>query len=73
MAGCREDNDAAKRCPVQLQVSINGGATFADIDGDHSTTLKFRTKVGQSGCLYRAIFTNAVGNSISDPATLLLF
>jgi sugar lactone lactonase YvrE len=58
---------------VQWQVSTDGGATYQNVAGARGTTLRFATKVGQSGYRYRAVFTNAVGQALTDDAGLLLF
>ncbi|HEX5501683.1 MAG TPA: immunoglobulin domain-containing protein [Thermomicrobiales bacterium] len=55
---------------VQWQVSVDGGATFAAINGATSTTLTFTATTGQNGDQYRAVFTNAIGLAMSNTATL---
>jgi plastocyanin len=58
---------------VQWQVSPDGGVTYQNVAGARGTTLRFTTKVGQFGYRYRAVFTNAVGQALTDDAGLLLF
>ena len=56
---------------VQWQVSTNGGTSFADISGATSTTLNVvNTTAGQSGNMYRAVFTNSLGSATTTAATL---
>jgi hypothetical protein len=55
---------------VQWQVSTNHGGLFVDIPGATSTTYSFTTSTGQSGNLYRAVFTNSAGFVLTSAATL---
>jgi hypothetical protein len=55
---------------VQWQVSTDGGATFTNISGATSTTLKFTTTKSQNGYRYRAVFTNSLGSAITTSALL---
>jgi hypothetical protein len=58
---------------VRWEVSVDGGATYQIIPGARGTTLRFATKLGESGYRYRAVFTNGVGQAITDDAGLLLY
>jgi hypothetical protein len=56
---------------VQWQVSTDGGASFTPIAGATSTTLTVSgTTAGQSGSLYRAVFTNSIGSITTTGARL---
>jgi CSLREA domain-containing protein len=65
---------------VQWQVSINNGATFADIAGATATnpgsgsltttSLSFIATSADNGKQYRAVFTNVFGTDTTNPATL---
>ncbi|MBI1761882.1 MAG: PQQ-dependent sugar dehydrogenase [Acidobacteria bacterium] len=56
---------------VQWQVSNDGGAHFADVAGAQGTTLSLNNvSAGQSGTLYRAVFTNTCGTTASVAAAL---
>jgi hypothetical protein len=57
---------------VQWQVSTNGGATFSTIAGATSDTYSFTTAAGESGNKYQAVFTNSVGSTSTNAATLTL-
>ena len=60
---------------IQWQVSADGGATYTNISSNASaktTNLVFVTYSGQTGYLYRAVFTNSVGTATSSAATLTL-
>lgn len=58
---------------VQWQLSTNGGASFANINGATSTTLTFTASAAQNKYQYRAMFTNSCGDTtMSVPATLTL-
>lgn len=64
---------AAQGWPVpamQWQVSTDGGASWADIDGAIASPLEFTASLDQSGAQYRAVFTNSEGSATSDAATL---
>ena len=52
---------------VRWQVSIDGGATFADLVGATSTTLNFTATTSQNGYQYRAVFTNGAGTATTTP------
>jgi alpha-tubulin suppressor-like RCC1 family protein len=59
---------------VQWQVSVDGGTTWSDIEGNgtsNSATLS-GTVYGafENGWQVRAVFTNVAGTATSDPATL---
>jgi hypothetical protein len=54
---------------VRWQIAGVGGA-FADIAGATSTTLSFTAAAGHNANQYRAVFTNSVGTSTSNAATL---
>lgn len=55
---------------VQWQVSTNGGKTWKNIKGAKSTTLSFTASLTKNGYRYRAIFTNAFGQAITNAAIL---
>ena len=55
---------------VQWQVSTNGGTSFSAIKGATATTYSFTTSASESHHQYRAVFTNSVGSTDSNPATL---
>jgi hypothetical protein len=55
---------------VQWQVSANGGGTWADVPDATSTTLAVVTSPTDNGDQYRAAFSNPVGVTTSEPATL---
>jgi cyclophilin family peptidyl-prolyl cis-trans isomerase len=55
---------------MQWKVSTDNGQTFSDIAGATSTTYSFTTSAADNGNLYEAVFTNSVGTTTSDPATL---
>ncbi len=55
---------------VQWQVSTNGGTSFSTIKGATATTYSFTTSASESHHQYRAVFTNSVGSTDSNPATL---
>ncbi len=55
---------------VQWQVSANQGLTYTNIPGATSASYSFQVIVGESGNLYRAVFTNSLGTAYANPATL---
>jgi VCBS repeat-containing protein len=57
---------------VQWQISIDGGGNWNNIGGATSTTYSFTTASdgSDSGHQYRAVFTDACGNTNSNVATL---
>jgi hypothetical protein len=55
---------------VQWQVSTDGGHTFSNITGATSTTLTFTASASQNGYEYRAVFTNSLGTTTTNAATL---
>ena len=56
---------------VQWMVSVNGGATFTNINGATSTTYIIPSATeGLTGNEYEAVFTNASGTAATAPATL---
>src|SRR5262249_43403812 len=55
---------------VQWQQSSDGGLSFSDIAGATSATLSFAASATDNGQEYRAVFTNAVGSTTSNTATL---
>jgi sugar lactone lactonase YvrE len=58
---------------VQWQVSTDGGATYQIIPGARGTILRVASRFGESGYRFRAVFTNLVGQAITDGAELLLY
>jgi len=57
---------------VQWQVSIDGGVTYRNIAGATLTKYTLTARALDNGNLYRAIFTNAVGQVETDAAALLV-
>ena len=56
---------------VQWQLSVNGGTSWANINGATATTYTTpATTAADLGKLFRAVFTNAVGSAKSASATL---
>ena len=55
---------------VQWQVSTNGGSTFTNISAQHPRPTPSRPGASQSGDLYRAAFSNALGTVYSAAARL---
>ena len=55
---------------VQWQRSTDGGATYTDFPGATSETLTFITVPADHGNQFRAVFSNAVGVSMTAAATL---
>ena len=57
---------------IQWQVSTNGGSSYRNISGAASLSYGFTTVSGQSGELFRAVFSNSQGSVDSAAATLTL-
>jgi hypothetical protein len=57
---------------VQWQVSSDGGKTFVDLAGATKSTLTFTAHAGDNGKVYRAVFTNSSGTTVTDDATLVV-
>jgi hypothetical protein len=57
---------------VQWQVSSDGGATYVAIPGARGLSLMFTAQPQENGNLYRAVFTNAVGQAITKAAVLVI-
>jgi hypothetical protein len=55
---------------VQWQVSPDGGRTFSDIAGATSAMLTFTAQAEMIGDLYRAVFSNALGQATTGAAVL---
>jgi hypothetical protein len=55
---------------VQWQVSTNSGASWLNVAGALSSTYQFPTSVGENHNEYRAVFTNALGSAVTNPAIL---
>ncbi|MBX9246248.1 hypothetical protein ICW40_15730 [Actinotalea ferrariae] len=56
---------------VQWQASTDGGTTFADLDGETSTTLEVTDLVvADSGVAVRAVFANALGTATTTAALI---
>jgi hypothetical protein len=55
---------------AQWQVSTDGGNTWTNVAGANSASYALTAQAGESGYLYRAVFTNAAGTSFSNAATL---
>jgi len=58
---------------VQWQVQTNGGNSFLDVSGATNTTLDVSSSQSDSGSLYRAVFTNAMGGATTTVAMLSVF
>jgi Cadherin-like len=62
---------AATGTKIQWQVSLDGGLTFTDVKGQTKSTLKLtKVKASTPPAMYRAVFTDAVGVTLSGVATL---
>ena len=57
---------------VVWQVSIDGGATWIPIAGASSSTLSFTAQGSQDLNQYRVRFSNSLGSTLSDSATLFV-
>jgi hypothetical protein len=56
---------------IQWEVSIDGGTTWIDISGATGTTLTLnQVSASMNGYKYRAVFTNSVGSTNTNAATL---
>jgi hypothetical protein len=55
---------------VQWQRSTDGGSTWSDISGATSPTYSFTAAFAQNGYKYRAVFTNSLGSTPTNAATL---
>jgi hypothetical protein len=55
---------------VQWQVSTDGGKHFHNIAGATANVLSFAATASETGCLYRAVFTNRLGKATTSAATL---
>ena len=55
---------------IQWQVSTNGGSTYSNISGAHSTDYTFTATAAQNGNRYRAIASNPAGTATSNSALL---
>jgi len=55
---------------VQWEISDDGGASWNDVAGGTQTTLAFTASSILTGDEFRAAFTNALGSTLSDVATL---
>jgi uncharacterized repeat protein (TIGR02543 family) len=55
---------------LQWQVSMDGGANWADMAGKTTSPLTFATNASQNGYKYRAVFTNTCGSAPSNVATV---
>jgi hypothetical protein len=57
---------------VQWQLSINNGSTWSNISGATSTTYSFTAQAADNAKQYRVVFTNSVGSTTSNAATLTI-
>ena len=57
---------------VQWQVSTNSGSTWDDVAGATSTTYAFTAAQVDDGKWFRAVFSNAIGQAESNPASLVV-
>ena len=57
---------------VQWQVLAKGSTSYTNIAGATSTTYTFTAAAAESGNLYRAVFTNALGQATTTSATLTI-
>jgi hypothetical protein len=56
---------------VQWQVSTNGGQSYTNVNGATADSLTISgLTLAMNGNRYRAVYSNALGNSTSEPATL---
>lgn len=55
---------------VQWQVSVDGGASFANIQGAVATTISLTATAVRDGQQFRAVFSNVGGVAITTPAQL---
>ena len=55
---------------VQWQTSTNSGATWNSVSGATSTTWTFTTAPADAGKWVRAVFTNSLGQAVSNAASL---
>jgi hypothetical protein len=55
---------------VRWQRSNDAGATWADVTGATGTTLSGTAAAGDTGALFRAVFTNVAGSATSNSAAL---
>ena len=55
---------------VRWQVSANNGSTWSDIAGATSTTYSFTTQPVDNGRQFHAVFTNLIGSTTTNAATL---
>lgn len=55
---------------VQWQVSKNGGKTWKKIRHATNATLSFVARLRQNGFQYRAVFTNTLGQAVTNAAVL---
>ncbi len=55
---------------VQWQLSTNGGTSYTNIPGANLTTLIVAVTAKNNRYLYQAIFTNAAGSAVTNPALL---
>ncbi|APF34327.1 hypothetical protein BO218_09100 [Microbacterium paludicola] len=56
---------------VQWQTSADAGATWVDVDGATGVDLAIDdVRLSVNGTLYRAVFTNGVGTTVTEAATL---
>jgi hypothetical protein len=58
------------RVSTQWQVSTDGGQSYQDIPRARGVVLTFVTQAADNGNLYRAVFTNAVGQVMTSAAML---
>jgi hypothetical protein len=61
---------AAGSSAVHWQLSRDGGHSWVNVAGAHSSTYSFSATVADSGREYRAVFSNAHGSRHTQPATL---
>ena len=57
---------------VQWQVSTDGGAAWTDVTGATSTTYAFVTTAADDEKMFRAVFSNSLGDAMTNTATLVV-
>ena len=57
---------------VRWQVSTDGGAAWSDVPDATSTTYAFVTTAADNGKMFRAVFSNSLGDAVSNTAALVV-
>lgn len=64
--------DARPTAAISWQVSTDSGTTWNTIEGPNGNTYTITTALADNGKQYRAVFTNSVGSTPTNAATLTL-